>query len=405
MRKKSKVRQPGFGGCLGYGFFGVFATVGSVACYFLTWGPIATLWEARSWEETTCVVLTSEVAVSDDGDTYGVDVRYTYEDPSGEIRHGDRYDFNFGTSSGYEAKARVVQAHPPGSEVTCYVDPKDPSRAVIDRSPGLFLVWGLFPLPFLAVGLGGLLFLAASKGGEPRAKAAGRGRRRAVHGTAAAGGPGVAAEPGFDGGPLRLEAEASPAVRALGLGCFALVWNGILSIPLFAVILPSFRRGDPEWFGAIVMIPFVLVGLAMIGAVFHHVLAWFNPRPRLTLEGRLTPGAQGGLTWDFSGLSGRIERLTIELEGREEARYRRGTNTFTEHHVFFSRHLVSEEGRLSAIHRRTATLEIPRRTMPSFEAPNNKIEWRLKVHGDVPFWPDVDEAFPIVVHPRGDARW
>ena len=191
----------------------------------------------------------------------------------------------------------------------------------------------------------------------------------------------------------------------LGVGCFALFWNGFLSVFLLAVILPSFRREDPEWFVTIFLIPFVLVGLGLIGAVLYQLLASFNPRPRLTLDqSRLTPGAESSLRWQFSGRAGRIERLTIELEGREEARYRRGTDTSTDHHVFFSRELVSEEGRLSAIPRGSTTLEIPQPTMPTFDAPNNRIEWRIKVHGDVPFWPDVDEAFPIVVHPGGDAR-
>ena len=99
--------------------------------------------DARSWHETQCAIVSSRVAThsGDDGNTYSVEITYDYEYDWQEYR-GDRYDFSLGSSSGYERKARIVDAHPPGGEVTCYVDPDDPTRSVIDRSPGGYLLWG-----------------------------------------------------------------------------------------------------------------------------------------------------------------------------------------------------------------------------------------------------------------------
>jgi len=37
--------------------------------------------------------------------------------------------------------------------------------------------------------------------------------------------------------------------------------------------------------------------------------------------------------------------------------------------------------------------------MHSFESPHNKITWFVKVTGDIPRWPDIDEAFPIRIRP------
>lgn len=402
VKKTSKVRQPKLGGCIAYGFFGIFAAAGLAAFYYLTWQPIAGIVEARGWDQTTCVITSSEVAVShgSDSTTYRVDIRYTYEAEWGETFQGDRYDFSTGSSSGYDGKARVVKAHPPGSEVDCWVSPEDPSQAVIDRSPGGYLWWGLFPLPFLAVGLGGLLFLMSPAGRRTVGRASGRESRSATQEPRP-----VTGRPATRRGPLELESEASPRAKLVGLLFFALFWNGIVSVFLFAVIVPSFRQGDPEWFVTIFMIPFVLVGLGLIGGVVYQFLASFNPRPRLTLaEGYLTLGSETSVRWQFSGRAGRIQKLTIALEGQEWARYRRGTSTYTDKHVFFTRELVSEEGRFGAVHRGNASLAVPERTMPTFEADNNKIQWRLKVHGDVPFWPDVNESFAITVHPGGDDR-
>ncbi len=147
------------------------------------------------------------------------------------------------------------------------------------------------------------------------------------------------------------------------------------------------------------MIPFVVIGLGLIGLVFYLLLALFNPRPRLTLEnGHLAPGAETTLRWQLSGQTGRIESFKIEIEGRESARYRRGTNTYTDHHVFFSEALVSE-ARFGRLHRGQAVLKVPAHTMPTFESDNNKIEWQLHVHGDIPVWPDMKASFPLTVFP------
>ena len=94
-------------------------------------------------------------------------------------------------------------------------------------------------------------------------------------------------------GPLELEAGISPRGKLIGIVVFAALWNGIVSLFLFFVILPSFQSGDPEWLVSIFMVPFVLIGLATIAGVVYQFLAQFNPRPRLTLaDGRLTPGSE-----------------------------------------------------------------------------------------------------------------
>ena len=131
--KTSKVRKASGGGCLMVVFFAVFAAAGSAAFYFLTWKPIAGLVAARGWVATECVITSSRVDESQgsDGSTYRVDVHYTYQ-ADGQSYTGDRYDFSVGHSSGYKGKARVVEALPPGSETSCYYDPDQPGRSVIN---------------------------------------------------------------------------------------------------------------------------------------------------------------------------------------------------------------------------------------------------------------------------------
>jgi hypothetical protein len=79
-------------------------------------------------------------------------------------------------------------------------------------------------------------------------------------------------------------------------------------------------------------------------------------------------------------------------------RYRQGTDTHTATEVFFSK-AVADLQHSSQIAAGTARLEVPAGTMPSFEADNNKILWKLKVVCEVPNWPDNEEEYPLVVVP------
>ncbi len=425
MRKTSKVRQTQTHGCLVFGFFCIFAAAGLAAGYFLTWKPLSGIVAARNWVETDCAVVSSDVEANQGSDstTYRVDIVYTY-DVDWQTFQGDRYDFSIGSSSGYEGKAKVVEAHPPGSEVSCYYDPNDPSTSVINREPGSYLWWGLFPVPFLAVGLGGLIGVAFARKNRRPSKteqATGRGhdqhgvRQHGVrqHGASQHG----ASQHGKAsnryglhnvqdrtrdraqtlGGTLELKAQASPTTKVIGTLIIAIFWNGIVSLFLFGDFIHG--SGGFAWLPILFLTPFVLVGIGLIGLFFYMVLAWFNPRPRLTLaEGHLAPGSKTTLSWQFDGRAGRLRQLTIKLEGLEEVRYRRGTDTQTDTYVFFSQTLVTAD-RLALIHRGRTELNVPERTMPTFEANNNKIKWRLTIHGEIPQWPDVDENFSIVVSP------
>jgi hypothetical protein len=38
--------------------------------------------------------------------------------------------------------------------------------------------------------------------------------------------------------------------------------------------------------------------------------------------------------------------------------------------------------------------------MHSFAARNNKITWTLRVRGEIPKWPDIDDEYPVHVAPK-----
>ena len=104
------------------------------------------------------------------------------------------------------------------------------------------------------------------------------------------------------------------------------------------------------------------------------------------------------LSWRFLGAAGRLQRLRLQVEGREEATYRRGTDTTTVKRTF-ARFVLLDITDAAQIAAGETLLALPADTMHTFEAPRNKVVWSLKLHGDIPNWPDVDDEVALTVYP------
>jgi hypothetical protein len=95
--------------------------------------------------------------------------------------------------------------------------------------------------------------------------------------------------------------------------------------------------------------------------------------------------------------------LSIFLEGREEATYRRGTSNYTDREVF-ARLPVAELSSSLEMGQGAARGHLPKAVMPTFEAANNKIVWALQVRGEIPNWPNVMEEYTVPVAPPEGSR-
>lgn len=379
-------------GCLVL-FFLIFLAAGVAGGYFLIWRPLSKVLAARSWTETQCTVLSSQVATvpGSDSDTYKVDIRYTWT-AGDRIYQSDRYDFMGGSSSGTAGKQAIVDRYPPGGQVSCWVDPDDPSEAVLWRGLSPIYLIGLVPLLFAGIGLAGLVWTVRS------------GRR----GPAAPGG----AESPFGvpltalasaGGPAELKPAMTPVGMLLGLGFVALFWNGIVSVFVWQAV-SMWRQGTPSAFLNLFLIPFVGIGLLLLFAVARQLLVLFNPRPHLTLTpGVPATGESAFLQWRLGSGGRGVSRVRITLEGREEARYRRGTNTYTDKDTFFTLPIVDSAQPVEIAAGGSASFAIPAGTLPTFRAEHNKIVWTLKVNCELPRWPDTEEEYEVVVRPGRSA--
>jgi hypothetical protein len=325
----------------------------------------------------------------DDSTTYSVDVLYEYE-YGGRTYRSRRYEFLGGSSSGYEGKAAIVARYPPGSRTVCRVNPGDPTEAVLHRGFTKTYLVALVPLLFMAVGGGGAI-LALRHAGKATVPGA-----MAARSTSA---PAYAARV-LAGKSGEMKPAASPAAK---FGCMvgvALFWNGIVSIFVWQVV-KGWRAGGGLGCEALFLLPFVAIGLVLIGSVFHSFLAIFNPRPKLEISSRAIPvGGSATVTWSFTGNVSRIDTLKLTLLGVEEAQYRRGTSTYTDRETFAEIPIYeSAPGAGVGIGTGTARISVPADTMHTFEASHNKVIWKLTLVGSIAKWPDVSEEFPIAVLP------
>ncbi len=199
-------------------------------------------------------------------------------------------------------------------------------------------------------------------------------------------------------GPVELQPAAGPWGKLLGMIFVALFWNGITGV-FVVMCLSGWKSGSGDGCLTIFLIPFVLVGLALLAGVPYQILAMFNPRPVLTLNrARVALGQSLEIGWRFRGATSRIRELTIEVEGREEATYRQGTTTKTDRQVFARLSVLATSDPMT-IERGWASATLPLESMHSFEASRNKVLWVLKLAGRIESWPDVGEEFALTVTP------
>jgi hypothetical protein len=411
-------------GCLV--LFGLVFLLVGLGGFFATFlRPLWQIQAAKSWTPITCVINSSQVGSTRDSDgdtTYHVEVEYSFPF-NGQTYHGNTYQFGSSGSGDATDKNAIVAKLPPGTRILCYVNPANPNQSVINPTMSGETWFGLFTLIFVAVGAGimiaGVKMRRAGQGthGEtnwrPKGAVIDYDRQSSVplsgaSSTASDLSPFQArsdvspydnssatrSSNAVGGGPVTLKPRASRVGAFFGLLLVSLFWNGIVSV--FLVQLFN-KTGSFEILMGLFLIPFVLVGLGLIGATIYQFIAMFGPKVTLTVSQSEVPlGGALNIDWKLNGRQN-VTNLQIFLEGREEATYRRGTDTYTDKNTFC---VLDVADTMSAVTQGNGTVQIPTGTMHSFEARNNKILWQLVVKGQIPIWPDIKEEYPIVVLPQ-----
>jgi hypothetical protein len=249
-KSKSELSSKG-GGCLmlfalPFAGFGLFMA-GMVVRDFWTWSA------AQSWAPTPARLLKAEArenSDSDGGTTYRAVAEYRYEFGD-KTYESDRVAVHAGSDNigSYQRdRAReLVQLKNAGKPITCYVNPDNPSEAILfrDLRPGMLAFKSLFALVFGGVGFG-LLY-----GGV---WATGDAKRTAALAQQYPDKPWKWKETWRTG---RIRSNGGAAAWAVGL--FAALWNAISWPVIIGIIL----QGQLEFGPILLVLLFPIIGILL----------------------------------------------------------------------------------------------------------------------------------------------
>ena len=142
-----------------FGLF--FFLMGCGITFFTVIRPLMLLDRSQEWTETPAQILSVKLGRhtgSEGGTTYRIEMRYQYE-VDGQTYSSDRFTAFGGSDNmsnyhqkNYDHYKRLFDAKQP---ITCWVDPNDPTHAIIDRSPrfDMLMFTHTFTFTFPLIGL------------------------------------------------------------------------------------------------------------------------------------------------------------------------------------------------------------------------------------------------------------
>jgi|HubBroStandDraft_3_1064219.scaffolds.fasta_scaffold04340_2 hypothetical protein len=123
--------------------------------------PLSRLLAARSWPASRCLVEANQIRArvaqtpNRRSITAVADILYTYR--VGDRRYeSNRYDFLDSSAGGPSVQHALAERYPEGSTVVCWVNPDDPTEAVLSRELRPAYLVGLLPLAMFLLGAAAL---------------------------------------------------------------------------------------------------------------------------------------------------------------------------------------------------------------------------------------------------------
>ena len=312
------------------------------------------------------------------------------------------------------AALRRLAAWTLGAETICWYDPAAPQTVVLQRGYNwwLWLLSLLLPGALVLIGGSGLVrgLRAWGRSEEYRASSAGLSEMLDPLAQPALAAPGYPAVPVWDDlvnspGTLlryRLPIESPENWTLVGFGLFALLWNAVVVVLAVGAGL-DLLGGRIDWWLFALLVPFLGVGIGGI-VLFVRSLVFataIGPTQLEISDHPLIPGRRYDVLLAQGG-TGTFQTLTLTLELEEQATFRQGTDTRTEHLVVWKQPVagfrdvtVAADARLE----NRASIEIPANAMHSFTSAHNTVRWRLVVRGSPTRWPAFCRTFPVVVFP------
>ncbi|MEP6668288.1 MAG: DUF3592 domain-containing protein [Chthoniobacter sp.] len=344
----------------------------------LTAWPGFQILNARPWPATPCTVDSSQVFCEqgDDSTSYRVDIHYHYTF-GGQSHTSGRYCFGAGFPNGLRTKQAIVNRHPAGLETTCFVNPRSPDQAVLNRGWQPEMGRGIFAF-FLALAGGlGLIFSPALARWKSETEAA----RTVATGT---------------GGPILLTPQRPPTGKFLTRLIATLAFNSVIGFIAYLLFFVEDRR-DVELGPRIILCLFLFAGFLFLCNVVEQFCSLFRPRVMVTVQNTSIPvGGELRLSWTVTGKVSRLQKVHLTLEGRNAEETRGGRKVRTKKQVFAKINVFDASNREFPA-QGAAHVVVPLESRPSVA---DEQFWSLRVRGKTRGLPDIDDEYPINIVAR-----
>lgn len=365
-----------------------FAGVG-VGVLLLSVLPSLMEWQSmKSWREVDAHLLQAELTVnrSDDSNTYEARARYRYsfagldyESKRVAITSGSDNVGDFQERLG----ARLTSAYKKQHTVTAWVNPENPTQAILNRDMRWGLLWFkmIFVLVFGGVGCGLIAWVFLGRAGE-------------IHHPECATKPWLV-QPEW--ASEKISGNAKTAVW--GVWGFALLWNAISSF-LWFVIPSELAKGN---YVIMVAILFPLVGLGLLYWAISTTLEW-RRFGALALHLDPYPGSIGGQVGgqvDIPLAYSSAYQFPVTLACAHSYMSGSGKDRSRKESIKWQAQGFAYAEASATGTRLNFRFDVPEKLSPSEPASDNYHRWRLIIKASLPGI-DLNRQFDIPVYPTAE---
>lgn len=201
----------------------------------------------------------------------------------------------------------------------------------------------------------------------------------------------------------RLPLDYSPLWGMSVLGAACLIWN-FLVLMFLSVAVGYILDGQPDWGLLLFVVPFLLIGFALIGYFLYkiQILTAVGPTLLEIDDMPLKPGQTANILLIQTGAH-QFKSFNLKLVCEEEVVFSYGTDIRQETSTIYNQELLERGDFVISAEdnwEQELPLTIPPFAMHSFEAPHNRVRWRLIVEGVVENAAPFTRRFALVVIPE-----
>jgi hypothetical protein len=379
--------------------FGSVAFLGGFFFYMLYLMPVL---DTRNWTPTHCSIASSQVGQrqGSNGPTYSVDIAFNYTVGDHECQSRQYSETGVSSSRRDEVQA-VVDRYPTGKQTVCYVDPSDPTDAVLDRGIQSGLLLGLIPMSVMVAGIAGLVWTLR----RGKQSSGVDGRLRPVIPAAGAAGKRVKEDRG-DSAPETATFDTPVALAPVVTSGRRVMINSLVLLAAVGFLVGFIMQPSPASKGGdsgnpIVIVLFGVFTIISLVSTIKAFMRLVNPRIHVRVApGTVRLGRDFSLEWEAQGGGRRLSRLCIAIQCQEELDFQNIRSINVDTAVCYHADAVDTR-QADALASGKLTMRLPRGAMHSFNGGRNRIAWKISVTGTVPGGADVKDEYPLMVLPDG----